>query len=70
MTDARFSRAMAVGKSVPNTQPNPPTGTQLMYKDPPEHSRLRAVVSREFTVRRVELLRPRCQELATSCWIR
>lgn len=32
--------------------------------DPPEHTRMRRLVSQSFTSRRVELLRPRIQELA------
>ncbi|WP_188195934.1 cytochrome P450 family protein [Nonomuraea sp. SYSU D8015] len=32
--------------------------------DPPDHTRLRRLVSREFTARRVELLRPRIQQIA------
>lgn len=32
--------------------------------DPPEHSRLRKLVSRAFTPRRVEELRPRVEEVA------
>ncbi|MFB4279872.1 cytochrome P450 [Nonomuraea sp. MTCD27] len=32
--------------------------------DPPDHTRLRRLVSREFTARRIEHLRPRIQEIA------
>ncbi|MEU6348440.1 cytochrome P450 [Streptomyces sp. NPDC047072] len=38
-------------------------GRHLLGSDPPEHTRLRALVSRAFTARRVERLRPRIQEI-------
>jgi cytochrome P450 len=36
----------------------------LLFKDPPEHTRLRALVSRAFTPRRVAELEPRIREIA------
>ncbi|MFJ3901737.1 cytochrome P450 [Streptomyces sp. NPDC090025] len=38
-------------------------GRNLLGVDPPDHTRLRKLVAGEFTVRRVEALRPRVQEL-------
>ena len=38
-------------------------GRHLLGSDPPEHTRLRGLVSRAFTMRRVEELRPRIQEI-------
>ncbi len=38
-------------------------GTNLLGTDPPEHARLRGLVSRAFTMRRVEELRPRVQQI-------
>jgi cytochrome P450 len=38
-------------------------GRHLLSADPPEHTRLRKLVSRAFTMRRVEELRPRIQEI-------
>ncbi len=35
----------------------------ILNLDPPDHTRLRKLVAKEFTVRRVESLRPRVQEL-------
>ncbi|MEU2432440.1 cytochrome P450 [Streptomyces sp. NPDC007861] len=39
------------------------SGANLVDLDPPEHSRLRQVMSRSFTARRVESMRPRVQQL-------
>jgi cytochrome P450 len=36
----------------------------IMALDPPEHTRLRTLVGKAFTQRRVEQLRPRIRELA------
>ncbi|WP_151480186.1 cytochrome P450 family protein [Streptomyces albicerus] len=41
-------------------------GTYLLTADPPEHTRLRGLVSREFTPRRVEALRPRIQQITND----
>ncbi|WP_425245037.1 cytochrome P450 family protein [Streptomyces sp. NEAU-NA10] len=38
-------------------------GKYLLVADPPQHTRLRALVSRAFTMRRVEELRPRIQQI-------
>ncbi|GGL81389.1 cytochrome P450 [Streptomyces fumigatiscleroticus] len=38
-------------------------GRHLLVTDPPQHTRLRALVSRAFTVRRVEELRPRIRRI-------
>ncbi|MEU1177120.1 cytochrome P450 [Streptomyces sp. NPDC005820] len=41
-------------------------GKYLLNADPPQHTRLRALVSRAFTVRRVEELRPRIEAVTDS----
>lgn len=41
-----------------------PTMPSMLTIDPPDHTRLRRLVSRAFTARRVEGLRPRVRELA------
>jgi cytochrome P450 len=38
-------------------------GPHLLITDPPDHTRLRKLISREFTARRVEDLRPRVQRI-------
>ena len=63
--DRRFSRSMAVGRDAPRTFPMLPE-VNLLTMDPPEHSRLRTLLAKAFTQRRVEQLRPRIRELAAS----
>lgn len=36
----------------------------MLFSDPPDHTRLRALVSKGFTPRRIEQLRPRIQQIA------
>ncbi|HEX3590769.1 MAG TPA: cytochrome P450 [Pseudonocardiaceae bacterium] len=62
--DPRFSRAAAVGRPEPSVRPQATPPDAILNLDPPEHSRLRRLVAKAFTTRRVELLRPRAQEIA------
>lgn len=41
-------------------------GRNMLQVDPPDHTRLRTLVAREFTARRVQALRPRVQEAADA----
>ena len=41
-------------------------GKYLLIADPPQHTRLRGLIAREFTMRRVEALRPRVQEITDA----
>ncbi|MFE6159250.1 cytochrome P450 [Streptomyces sp. NPDC056486] len=41
-------------------------GSNMLQVDPPDHTRLRTLVAREFTARRVQALRPRVQEAADA----
>ncbi|MBB4688424.1 cytochrome P450 [Amycolatopsis jiangsuensis] len=63
LADLRFSRAAALHNDMPRTVPMVETTPNLLNLDPPEHTRVRRVVARTFTVRRVELLRPKIQRL-------
>jgi vitamin D3 1,25-hydroxylase len=49
-------RAAAPGNDVP----------MMILLDPPDHTRLRKLVSRSFTVRRIAALRPRVEEIAAE----
>jgi len=45
---------------------DPYPGGQMIFMDPPEHTRLRALVSRAFTPRRVEALEDRIRDLSAD----
>jgi cytochrome P450 RapN len=61
--DPRFSRAATLGADVPRMAPLIQYDTSLLTMDPPDHSRLRKLVAKAFTMRRIEMLRPRAQEV-------
>ncbi|PZF98782.1 cytochrome P450 [Micromonospora endophytica] len=61
--DARFSRAASVGRDEPRLTPRQ-IGDGILSMDPPEHTRLRRLVAKAFTARRVEQLRPRARQIA------
>ncbi|MDV7214333.1 cytochrome P450 [Streptomyces prunicolor] len=62
--DPRFSRAAAVGRDQPRSRPYPAGAGAMISLDPPEHSRLRRLVAKAFTMRRIDQLRPRVQQIA------
>jgi cytochrome P450 len=65
--DPRFSRAATVGRDVPRVRPEiDHQPSSILNMDPPDHTRLRKLVARAFTVRRVEELRPRAAELTAG----
>ncbi|MEU6072884.1 cytochrome P450 [Micromonospora sp. NPDC047074] len=61
--DSRFSRAAAVGRDEPRSAERRQEGG-ILSMDPPEHTRLRRLVAKAFTARRVEELRPRTRQVA------
>jgi cytochrome P450 len=63
--DPRFSRAASVGRDEPRITPRQ-IGGGILSMDPPDHSRLRRLVAKAFTARRVELLRPGATAIATE----
>lgn len=63
--DKRFSRAKAMDHDAPRMRPNNVDGG-ILSMDPPDHTRLRTLVAKAFTVRRVEELRPRARDIATG----
>ena len=58
--DAGSAGPPAVGRDEPRINPRQ-QDAGLLAMDPPEHSRLRPLVAKAFTARRVEQLRPRAQ---------
>ncbi|WNV83308.1 cytochrome P450 [Umezawaea sp. Da 62-37] len=65
LADPRFSRWATVGNDVPRTSPvleNP----NILSMDPPEHGRLRKLVAKAFTARRIEQLGVRAQEVVDA----
>jgi cytochrome P450 len=63
LIDPRFSRAAAAGGSAARGGLVELASQTILGMDPPEHTRLRRLVVRAFTARRVEQLRPRVAEL-------
>ncbi|MFY1700078.1 MULTISPECIES: cytochrome P450 [unclassified Solwaraspora] len=61
--DPRFSRAASVTRDEPRIIPRRIEGGVLSM-DPPEHTRLRRLVAKAFTARRVEQLRPQAVRFA------
>ena len=66
--DARFSRAATIIGDNPRECPVDigQVAESVMSMDPPDHTRIRRLVGRAFTVRRVELIRPRAQQIASG----
>ncbi|MCB5906522.1 cytochrome P450 [Streptomyces pinistramenti] len=60
--DLRFSRAEAAEHDEPR-QSEGQRNSGILSMDPPEHTRLRSLVAKAFTVRNVEKLRPQVREL-------
>ncbi|RPF43773.1 cytochrome P450 [Streptomyces sp. Ag109_G2-6] len=63
--DARFSRAAAAAHDEPR-QAEGRTDSGILGMDPPDHTRLRSLVAKAFTVRQVEKLRPQVRALTAG----
>lgn len=63
--DRRFSRAEGVRHDEPR-QSEGRSDSGILAMDPPDHTRLRSLVARAFTVHQVEKLRPRVRELTAG----
>jgi cytochrome P450 len=63
LSDPRFSRAAAAGREVPRIVPYLLPPGLLASMDPPEHTRIRKLVSGAFTMRRIAELRPRIEQI-------
>ncbi|MCX5399880.1 cytochrome P450 [Streptomyces sp. NBC_00102] len=62
MADPRFSRAATIGADVPRSR-QAFEDPIIVALDPPEHTRLRKLVTKAFTSRRIERLRPNVQSI-------
>ncbi|MEU8252231.1 cytochrome P450 [Nonomuraea sp. NPDC048916] len=65
LTDPRFSRAIAQGLNQPRLR-RQLIDDGIMGMDPPDHTRLRRLVSKAFTVRRLEKMRESVRALANQ----
>jgi cytochrome P450 len=66
--DPRFSRAAAVAQHdrLPRSSAHVPQVNPISAVDPPEHSRLRQLVSGAFTKRKTQQHRPRAEQIANE----
>ncbi|MFJ9417646.1 cytochrome P450 [Streptomyces sp. NPDC101227] len=62
LSDSRFGKDWRAAGLVSETEDSP-LFTNMLDTDPPHHTRLRKLVAKEFTSRRVEALRPRVQRI-------
>ncbi|MFC4007197.1 cytochrome P450 [Nonomuraea purpurea] len=66
LADPRFSREAITAPGAPKVFPIAKGAKSIIVMDPPEHSRLRRLVSHAFSVRRMEELRPRVEDIARN----
>jgi len=69
LADPRLHKDWAGKLTAPDWVPNADTGylaVHMLNSDPPDHTRLRKLVTKAFTVRRVAALRPRVEAITTS----
>nr|WP_221380158.1 cytochrome P450 [Actinoplanes polyasparticus] len=65
LTDPRFSKS-GRNEGHPSDAIQRALSRHMLAVDPPDHTRLRRLVSAAFTARRIEALRPRITEITTS----
>ncbi|MGK5682115.1 cytochrome P450 family protein [Actinoplanes sp. URMC 104] len=65
LTDPRFSKR-GPGTGHPSDAIGRALSSHMLAVDPPDHTRLRRLVSAAFTARRIEALRPRISQITTS----
>jgi cytochrome P450 len=63
LSDARFSREAITAPGAPRLLPIARGSKSIFVMDPPEHTRLRRLISRAFSPRHIESLRPRIQQI-------
>lgn len=66
LADSRFSRAATTRPGAARLRPLPPDRSTILAMDPPEHTRMRRLVSGAFSPRRVERLRPRIEQITAD----
>ena len=64
LADPRFSSLSATAPTTARVTPLPLRPGNLLTMDPPDHTRIRRVVAKAFTMRRVRQLSGRIQEVA------
>jgi cytochrome P450 len=63
LTDPRFSREAITAPGAPQVMPIARGVRSIVVMDRPEHTRLRGLISKAFSPRRIEAMRPRIQEI-------
>jgi cytochrome P450 len=68
LADSRFSREATIGRDTPRYVPVDPgqVPESMLSMDPPRHTRIRQLVGRALTARRVEQFRPRVRQIASG----
>ncbi|GGN37103.1 cytochrome P450 [Actinoplanes campanulatus] len=67
LADPRLSKSVAaLGSAAGQSAAGGALSRHMLAVDPPDHTRLRRLVSAAFTVRRIEALRPRIEVIATE----
>ncbi|MDL5158505.1 cytochrome P450 [Actinomycetospora termitidis] len=63
---SRFSNQQVPAVPMPGIDPEKMRAGQLLALDPPDHTRLRRLLTGEFTVKRIRRLQPRVEEIVTE----